>query len=421
MYRGSHYDGDGGGRVSQREIGAKRFVEVCDGNKAVAYGALLCRPDVVAVYPITPQSAVGEWLSRFHDEEILDAEVVRVEGENASMGVCCSASLMGGRVFTATSSWGLLFMYDGLFYAAGYRIPVVMTNANRETPGVFTIGNSSQDMMSVRDTGWVQINTEDCPEILDLVIMAYRIAEDKDILLPVMVCYDGFYLSYRKEPIEIPSQEDVDRFLSPLAQNKRMVVSPDDPMVFGAPSFFPRFEGEGCTEFRYTHSAALERVKGKIEEVDREFKGVFNRGYGGQIEEYRTEDAEIVLVATGSAVGTARVVVDRKREEGLKVGLVKLRLIRPFPKEKLAQALKGKKAVGVMDRSVCFGWDCGHLYMEMKAALAFGGVNGMPTINFIAGLANLDITEGQFERAIDLIATASKGGAVKDVTWLSLE
>ncbi|MBW1997602.1 MAG: pyruvate synthase subunit PorA [Deltaproteobacteria bacterium] len=400
----------------------KRNVEVCDGNKAVAHAVLLSRPDVVAVYPITPQSAVGEWLSRWHDEGRLDAEVVRVEGENSSMGVCCSASLTGGRVFTATSSWGLLFMTDGLHYAAAYRIPVVMTNANRETPGIFTIGNSSQDMWSMRDTGWVQINVEDNQEILDSVIMAYRIAEDPEILLPVMVCYDGFYLSYRKDPLEIPEQGLVDRFLAPLEKSKRMVVSPDNPMIFGVPSFFPEDEGEGCTEFRYKHSAALERVKGKIDEVDREFEALFGRGYGGQIEEYRTEDAEIVLVATGSCVGTAKVVVDQVRDEGVKAGVIKVKLLRPFPRERLAQALKGRKAVGVIDRSVCFGYHCGHLYMEVKASIAFGSLpTDIPTLNFIGGLANLDISTEDIKRTIELTKAASRGESFKEVTWLSLE
>ena len=404
--------------MKKQPVGAHKVVEVIDGNKAVAYGALLSRPDVIAVYPITPQSAVGEWLTRFRAEGILDAEVVNVEGENSSMGVCCAASVVGGRVFTATSSWGLLFMCDGLHYAAGYRIPVVMTNANRETPGVFTIGNSSQDMMAVRDTGWVQLDAEDCQEILDTVIMAYRIAEDRDILLPVMVCYDGFYLSYRKEPAEVPAQADVDRFLAPLALNKRMVLSPDDPKLFGIPDFFPKEEGEGCTESRYLHQAALERVKGKLEEVEEEFYGIFHRRYGGQIEEYRTDDAEIVLVAMGSAVGTARVAIDKKRAQGLKVGLVKVRLLRPFPRERLARALQGKKAVGVIDRSVCFGWNSGHLYMELKSAL-----NGapLPAVDFIAGLANLDLTQEQIERAIDLTMAASRGESVKEVTWLSIE
>ena len=405
--------------MKKEAIGARNVVEVIDGNKAVAYAALLSRPDVVAVYPITPQSAVGEWLTRFRDEGSLDAQVVNVEGENSSMGVCCAASNVGGRVFTATSSWGLLFMYDGLHYAAGYRIPVVMTNANRETPGIFTIGNSAQDMMSVRDTGWVQIDAEDCQEILDAVIMAYRIAEDRDILLPVMVCYDGFYLSYRKEPVEVPAQADVDRFLAPLNKNKRMVLSPDDPKLFGIPSFFPKEEGEGCTEARYMHQAALQRVKAKIEELDREFQQVFHRSHGGQIEEYRTEDAEIVLVAMGSVVGTTRAVVDRKREQSVKVGLIKVRLLRPFPNEKLAAATRGKKAIGVIDRSVCLGWNGGHLFVELKAALAGNGAS--PMVDFIAGLANLDITEQQIERVIDMTQAASRGEPVKEVTWLSIE
>jgi pyruvate/2-oxoacid:ferredoxin oxidoreductase alpha subunit len=401
--------------------GQEKQVEVIDGNKAVAYGALLSRPDVVAVYPITPQSSVGEWLSRWRAEGILDAQVVNVEGENSSMGVCCAASLVGGRVFTATSSWGLLFMCDGLHYAAGYRVPVVMTNANRETPGIFTIGNSSQDMMAVRDTGWVQIDVEDCQEILDTTIMAYRLAEDPDILLPVMVCYDGFYLSYRKEPVEVPAQADVDRFLSPLNERKRMVVTPDDPKIFGIPSFFPQAEGEGCTEFRYKHNEAMERVKKKLKEIEGQYQAIIGRSYGGQIEEYRTEDADLVLVAMGSAVGTARVVVDRKREQGMKVGLLKVRLLRPFPREKVAAALQGKKAVGVLDRSVCFGWDCGHLFMEVAAAIGMDGNNGAAKVNFIGGLANLDITQQQIERAIDVTLAASKGEPVKRVTWLSIE
>ena len=408
--------------MSKPAVETKPNIEVCDGNKAVAHAVLLSRPDVVAVYPITPQSAVGEWLSRWNDEGKLDAEVVRVEGENSSMGVCCSASLTGGRVFTATSSWGLLFMMDGLHYAAGYRIPVVMTNANRETPGIFTIGNSSQDMWSVRDTGWAQLNVEDNQEILDTVITAYRIAEDTDILLPVMVCYDGFYLSYRKDPLEIPPQENVDAFLAPLKKSKRNIVTPDDPMVFGVPSFFPKDQGEGCTEFRYKHSAALERVKDKIDSVDKDFEDIFGRSYGGQIEAYRTDDADIVLVATGSVCGTAKDVVDKMRNDGVKVGLVKVRLLRPFPKEKMAKVLEGKKGIGVIDRSVCFGYHCGHLYMELKSAMAIQGLpTTIPTLNFIGGLANLDITVEQIETTINLTSAAVKGEKVEEVTWLSLE
>jgi pyruvate/2-oxoacid:ferredoxin oxidoreductase alpha subunit len=276
-------------------------------------------------------------------------------------------------------------------------------------------------MMAVRDTGWVQIDMEDCQEILDSVIMAYRIAEDPEILLPVMVCYDGFYLSYRKEPVSIPTQEDVDTFLAPLAQSKRVTMLPEEPKIFGVPSFFPQDEGAGNTEFRYRHSSALERVKSKIDALDREFGLHFGRSYGGQIEEYKMDDADIVLIAAGSCTGTIKEVIDKKREEGHKVGLIKMRLIRPFPRERLTQALEGKKGVGVIDRSVCFGWHCGHLYMETKAALAFAGLTAIPSVDIIAGLSNLDITEEDIERAIDLTYKASKGDPVQEVTWLSLE
>jgi len=180
--------------------------------------------------------------------------------------------------------------------------------------------------------------------------------------------------------------------------------------------------GEGNTEFRYLHSSAHERAKKKFDEVDREFARLFHRGYGGQIEEYRMEDAELVLITMGSCAGTAKVVVDRKRQDGIRVGLVKVRLLRPFPRERLVEALRPAKAACVIDRSVCFGWHCGHLYMELKAALGFAGSSAfIRTVNCIAGLSNLDITEAQIERAIDLAGAASRGDPVQEVTWVSIE
>ncbi len=395
--------------------GAK--VEACDGNKAAAYGVLLCRPDVIAMYPITPQTAMIEWLTRFHDQGLLDAEVVHVEGENSSMGAVTGACVAGGRVFTATSSWGLAFMYDGLFNASGNRVPVVMVNVTREMPGLPCLGSSNQDIMSVRDTGWVQIDVESCQEILDSIIMAYRIAEDPDILLPVMVCYDGFYLSYLVDRVEIPQQADVDSFLAPLSKAGRIKLGsePSTHRHFG-----PHCDEETCTEFRYKHSAALERVKQKVDLIDTEFERNFGRSYGGQIEEYRNDDAEIVLVIMGSSTGTAKVVVDKMRDEGKKVGLIKIRLLRPFPKERLAQALKGKKAAGVLDKSVCFGWNCGHIFMELKSVLYEAGIF-LPIVDFIDGLANTDVTKEHIERAVELTYSAYQGKPVKEVTWLALE
>ena len=227
---------------------------------------------------------------------------------------------------------------------------------------------------------------------MDTTIMAYRLAEDYDIQLPVMVNYDGYYLSFLAESVEIPGSERWTAIWRRCKTSRRgRMLLPGVALGCGSHGL-----GMGYVELRKKHMAALERVKDKLEEIDREFRGEFGRGYGGQMEEYRTDDADIVLVTSGSAVGTARTVVDAKREEGIKVGLVKLRLYRPFPMERLIQALKGKKAVGVLDRSVCFGWDCGPLYMETRALTPEIGI--VPMLSFIDGLANMDITQDHIGR-----------------------
>jgi pyruvate/2-oxoacid:ferredoxin oxidoreductase alpha subunit len=376
---------------------------------------MLCRPEVVAAYPITPQSEIAEQLSQFVADGVLDAEYVEVEGENSAMNVVLAASVAGARVFTATSSYGLVFMYDALQEASGFRTPVVMVNANRETPGIHAVSSGQQDMISARDTGWVQIIVENDQEILDQIIMAYRLAEDKDILLPVMVNYDGFYLSYLAEAVEIPNIEDVDAFLAPLKkQPARQRLVPGVSIGCGTHGI-----EMGYVEARYKHCQALERVKAKVDEVDKAFGDYFGRYYGGQIEEYRTDDADIIVVASGSATGTARTVIDTKREQGIKVGLIKLRLFRPFPAERLIGALKGRKAIGVIDRSIGFGWKYGPICTELKALTADFGI--MPVLSYIDGLANLDITVPHIGRVIDEVNAAAQGRPYQEVTWIPME
>jgi len=393
----------------------KGQVKVITGNAAAAYGAMLCRPDVVTSYPITPMSEVAERLSAFHADGILDAEMVEVEGENSAMNVVAAATLAGGRAFTATSSWGLVFMYDAVQHASGFRAPVVMAIANRETPGILAVSGGQQDIISTRDTGWIQVIVEDCQEILDSVIMAFRLAEDYDIQLPVMVNYDGFYLSYLAMPVEIPQREDVDQFLAPLKQQpERPKLVPGEPLGCGTHGM-----EVGFVELRYKHCVAMERATTKLDEIDHEFGEFFGRSYGGQIEEYRAEDAEIVLLTSGGTTGTARTVVDAKREEGVKVGLVKLRLFRPFPRQRLIEALQGKKAIGVIDRSVGFGWNCGPMYMELRALTPEIGI--MPMLSYIDGLANLDITIPHIERVVDEVNAAAQGKPYQEVTWIPLE
>ena len=306
-------------------------------------------------------------------------------------------------------------MFDALQEASGFRAPIVMVNANRETPGIHSVSSGQQDMISTRDTGWVQIIVENDQEILDQIIMAYRLAEDFDIQLPVMVNYDGFYLSYLAEAVEIPDIEDVDAFLAPLKkQPKRQTLVPGVPIGCGTHGM-----EMGYVEARYKHCQALERVKGKVDEIDRAFGDYFGRYYHGQIEEYRTEDADIVILASGSATGTARTVIDAKREEGLKVGLIKLRLFRPFPAEKLIEAIRGKKAIGVIDRSVGFGWKYGPICTELRALSPEIGPIRM--LSYIDGLANLDITIPHIERVVDEVNAAARGKPYQEVTWIPME
>jgi len=393
----------------------KGQTRVMTGNAAAAYAAMLCRPDIATSYPITPMSEVAEQLSTFHADGVLDAEMVEVEGENSAMNVVAAASAAGGRAFTATSSWGLVFMYDALLHAAGFRVPVVMAIANRETPGILAVSSGQQDIIATRDSGWIQIIVENDQEILDQIIMAFRLAEDYDIQLPVMVNYDGYYLSYLAEAVEIPRIEDVDQFLAPLkSQPPRPKLQPGQPIGCGTHGI-----DIGFMELRYKHCQALQRALKKVDEIDAEFKDYFGRGYGGQIEEYRTEDADIIIVTSGGTAGTTRAVVDAKRVQGVKVGLVKLRMFRPFPRERLIKALKGRKAIGVIDRSVSFGWAAGPIYTELRALLP--EIGPTPLLSYIDGLASMDITTPHIERVVDEVKGAAQGKPYQEVTWIPLE
>jgi len=305
-------------------------------------------------------------------------------------------------------------MLEAYFYAATLRLPIVMVEVCRELAAPNTVLCSQQDILAMRDCGWIQIHTESCQEILDSIIMAYKLAEDPDILLPVNVCYDGHYLSHLSSRVEIPDQVDVDSFL-PKRELPECRLDPDKPMMQGV-----FLGGKLFSEFRYKHCLATSNAKQKIDAIDKEFHKAFGRGYGGLIEEYRTEDAEIVLLAMGSAASTAKVVIDNKRDKGIKVGLVRIRAFRPFPLERLAQAVQGKKALGVLDRDVCFGWNTGIIFMEMRAALNKLGMS-IPMVNFIDGLSGGDITLEHLERAVDTTGRAARGEPCEEVNWLILE
>jgi pyruvate/2-oxoacid:ferredoxin oxidoreductase alpha subunit len=387
-------------------------IKVLSGNQAAAYGVLLARPDVIAVYPITPQTPLVEELARMLAAGILDSELIEVEGENSSMSAITGACVAGARVFTATSSWGLAYMHDALMFCAGMRVPAVMVDVSRETPATRGVGGGRQDIMSMRDTGWIQLEAETCQEILDSILMAYRLAEDSQVLLPVSVGYDGFYLSHLSERVEIPEQKAVDAFLAPLKNSDRPRLTPGNPLGF-AMSYTEKL----FAELRYKGGLAYERAKKKFEAIEAEFKERFGRSYGGMVDSYRAEDAEIILVTAGSCAGTARVVIDQCRKDGLKVGLARIRMFRPFPRERLKEIFSGKKAIGVLDRSVCLGWNCGHLFMELRAVLP-DLESPPPMVDFIDGLSNLDITVEHIAEAVRITTQAAEGKTVPETTWL---
>jgi pyruvate ferredoxin oxidoreductase alpha subunit len=390
----------------------KTQIQVITGNGAAAIAAKLACPDVVAAYPITPQTEIIEQISKFHANGEMDCELITVEGENSAMNAVMAASLAGGRVFTATSSWGLVFMYDAVLATAGARAPVVMVNVNRETPGIIAVSSGQQDMISTRDSGWIFLIAEDCQEVLDLVLQAYRLAEDYDIQLPVMVHYDGFYLSYLSEGVDVPFQEDVDKFLSVLKdQPERTKLIPGGKLGCGSHGIL-----EGYLELRHKHMSAMERSKDKFEKIDKEYEDIFGRAYGGQVEEYRMDDADVVLVGSGSMCGTIKTVIDEKREQGIKVGLLKMRMYRPFPSEAMIASLKGKKAIGVVDRSLAFGFKGGPIYTELKAFETKLG--GSKMISFIDGIANTDITTVNVGQMIDTTCDLAAGKDVREVTWV---
>lgn len=391
----------------------RKQTKVLDGNRASAYGVMLCRPDVICAYPITPQTEILEQLYQFHSDNLLSSEMVAPESEHSAMSILRGASASGGRTFTATAAQGLAFMFEACINVASVRLPIVMVNVCREMIAPHSVTCSEQDAMMAREMGWIQIHTQSCQENLDMIIMAYRLSEDPDIRIPVMVCYDGYFLSHLWEPVEVPDQQKVDEFLPPLVMSPR--IDPEKPMTYG-----PFVIGEMGTEYRFKQSAATERAKSKIDEIDRTFKQHFGRSYGGQIEEYRTSDAEMVLLAVGSCVSTAKVAIDHKREAGIKIGLVNVRMFRPFPKERLIKVLQGKRAIGAIDRNIAFGWNCGALFMEIKSALY--EINDRPPIlNFVCGLCGSDITVKHIERAIDQIDKAGRGQRYQEVTWLDLE
>ncbi|MFP5115579.1 phenylglyoxylate dehydrogenase [Bacillaceae bacterium C204] len=388
-------------------------VSVLNGNKAAAYGSKLARVELLAAYPITPQTPLVEYLANFVSEGEMDADLVEVESEHSALSVLQGGVLAGARTFTGTSSQGLALMYEPYIRTSTMRMPIVMALVTREVISPQTVWGGQQDAVTVREAGWIQIWCESVQEILDSVIQAYKIAENKEVLLPVNICYDGFSLSHMAERVEIPDQEAVDRFL-PKPDITHLKLDPAAPM-----SVDPLTAGPMLTEFRHKQVKAMNRAKEVIKDVHQEWKELFNREYGGLIDTYQMEDAEIAMICLGSPAGTTRVVIDQIRELGIKVGMVRIRVLRPFPSEEIREALANVKAIGVIDRNVSFAAGYGVSYLELKQA--FGGMSMPPILDFIGGLGGSDVTLENIREAILLTQHVSSGGKWKDVTWFGLD
>ena len=366
--------------------------KVVEGSVAVAEAIKAVRAQVIAAYPITPQTHIVQELSELVANGELNAEFVRVESEHSAASAVLGASAVGARAYTASSSQGIMLMAEVLFNIAGMRFPVVMTTANRALSAPINIWNDQQDSYSVRDAGWIQLYAEDNQEAVDLHIQAYRIAEDLRVQLPVMVCMDGFVLTHSYEPVDIPEVEQVDRFLPPYKPAR--VLDPTAPRTFGT------YAEEGYTETRYAIVQAMNRAKGVIEEVAAEYEHAFGRYSGGLIQGYRLEDAEMVLMATGSIMGLLKSVVDELRAEGRKVGALKLVSYRPFPTEALAKALTGVRKVAVFEKAISLG-GTGILAADLRSALH--GYKGSAEVSsFIVGLGGKDITPDTIHKAVEI-------------------
>lgn len=383
---------------------------VLTGNYAAAEAAALCRPDLIAAYPITPQSSVVEHLAEMVHGGRLDADLVQVESEHSAMSVVQGAAAGGGRVFTATSAQGLALMYEPYFRMSTLRLPMVMAIATREMTSPESIWSGQQDVMSVRDAGWIQIFCDSNQEIADMIIQGYMIAEHPEVCIPVNVCYDGFYSSHLTSGVDMPTQEEVDEFLPPHSLNHAALLDPAAPLALD-----PMTPGELLMHYRENHLSAMQKALEVIDEVDAKFKAAFGRGYGGVLSQYRMEDAELAIVVTGGMTGAGMDAVDEARERGLRVGLVKLRAIRPFPAVKLAAALNGVKAFCVVDRSVSFGWNCGPMFVETRAAL--DGKAEPACFSAIGGLGGADISVADFAKAIDRLEVIKNKPGAYDTLW----
>lgn len=369
---------------------------------AVGEAVKLARADVVAAYPITPQTHIVEHLAELVADGELDAEFVPVESEHSAMSACLGSSAVGARTFTATAGQGLELMQEVLFVASSMRLPIVMTVANRALSGPLNVWGDHSDVMAARDTGWIQIFTENGQQVVDNVLCAFRMGEDHRVLLPVMINLDGFHLSHMIEPIMLPEQEEVDKFLPPYKYP--LALDPKKPVTMG--DFAPPFI---YSEAKWAQEVNLRASKDVILEVWKKFGDAFGRYYA-PVEYYRTEGCKVLLLTMGSFSETAMTAIDKIQAEGKDVGLIRLRLWRPFPFEEVREAVKGADVLIVVDRALSFGGPGGPVCSEIKSAL-YNETKKPKVVGFVGGLGGRDISVQGFEQIIERGIELAKAGS----------
>lgn len=390
------------------------------GNVAAATGVKLARVQVIAAYPITPQTPLTEKLSEFVESEQLPAQYIPVESEHSAMAVCIAASTAGTRTFTATSANGLLYMNEQLHWAVGARLPIVTCVVNRGIGAPWTVWNDQQDSMAQRDVGWIQLYASDHQQIIDTVIKAFRLAQT--VSIPVMVCYDGYLLSHTYMPFDLPEQSEVDAFLPPFVP--KHFLDPENPGNFNTvtlPDVRPGVDGTmrpGYFEIRHNLHQDLRASLDSYAEIDREFAQRFGRGGSPFVEQYRCDDARFVAVAVGSLSYQLRDVIDIMREDGIAIGVMGVHMYRPFPDQAIASALAGKECVIVFEKALSYG-NQGPLYSDIKSALY--RMDDRPMLhNYILGLGGREIRTQQLLDA--LAESCARPAAIEDTPrWIGLK
>jgi pyruvate ferredoxin oxidoreductase alpha subunit len=382
--------------------------ERMSGNEAMAVAMKQINPDVVAAFPITPSTEVPQYFSQFVADGTVDTEFVPVESEHSAMSACVGAQAAGGRAMTATSANGLALMWEVLYIAACSRLPIVLACVNRTLSGPLNIHNDHSDSMGARDSGWIQLYSENNQEAYDNMLMANRIAEHPDVSLPIMVCQDGFITSHAIENIELEEDDKVKAFVGEYNPNE-FLLNNENPISVG-----PLDLQAHCFEHKRQQAQAMMNAKKVILEVSAEFEKMTGRKYG-LFEEYRTEDAEVVAVILNSTAGTAKYVVDQLRSQGKKVGLVKPRVFRPFPVDEIAAALAKFKAIAVMDKADSFNAAGGPLFTDITSAMFGKGVFGPKVINYIYGLGGRDVKSDDIEVVYNELLQIASTGKVNSV------